>query len=453
VLWLVLPVLVEQVLALSVGFVDKWLAGNLFPGAEPLAAVGLAAYGLGFLPVMFAIPAVAATALVARHVGAGDLAGARRAATHAFLIGGAVTAVATAAIGYGGAGLSSLLGLPPDSAVLADRYLAIVLTGLPAMLVIHVGVAVLRGAGDMLAGLVAMSVVNLVNAGLSFALGIGALGLPRLGWDGLAWGTLAGHVCGAACVVAVMSRKTFGVRPAWSDWWPSRDWLRRLFSVGLPAGIDAFANAACHLAFLGIVNRLGNIDAAAHAVAITIESLAFLPGSAFGVAAATLVGQALGARDERRARRSVWLAAAACCGLMTSVGLLFLGWAGPLASWFTGGAGRQPDLAALAAALVRIVAFAQPPLALLMVCSGGLRGGGATRPPLIVNFLGLAAIRLPLALVLAWPEVELPGGWGMIRGCDLGVVGAWYAMAADLTVRGVAMLIIFSRLRWSRVTV
>ena len=250
-----------------------------------------------------------------------------------------------------------------------------------------------------------------------------------------------------------MSRKTFGVRPAWSDWWPSRDWLRRLFSVGLPAGIDAFANAACHLAFLGIVNRLGNIDAAAHAVAITIESLAFLPGSAFGVAAATLVGQALGARDERRARRSVWLAAAACCGLMTSVGLLFLGWAGPLASWFTGGAGRQPDLAALAAALVRIVAFAQPPLALLMVCSGGLRGGGATRPPLIVNFLGLAAIRLPLALVLAWPEVELPGGWGMIRGCDLGVVGAWYAMAADLTVRGVAMLIIFSRLRWSRVTV
>jgi Na+-driven multidrug efflux pump len=223
--------------------------------------------------------------------------------------------------------------------------------------------------------------------------------------------------------------------------------------VGLPAGVDAAANAACHLAFLGIVNRLGNVDAAAHSVAITIESLAFLPGSAFGVAAATLAGQYLGARDERRARRSVWLAAAACTVLMSSVGLVFLVQAEPLAAWFTGGAGRQPEVAALTAALVRIVAFAQPPLALLMVCSGGLRGGGATRPPLIVNFLGLVAIRLPLAVLLAWPTIELPGGQGTIQAWGLGAVGAWYAMAADLGVRGLAMLIIFSRLRWSRVRV
>ncbi|NBX30060.1 MATE family efflux transporter, partial [bacterium] len=216
---------------------------------------------------------------------------------------------------------------------------------------------------------------------------------------------------------------------------------------------DAAANATCHLAFLGIVNRLGNVDAAAHSVAITIESLSFLPGSAFGVAAATLAGQYLGARDERRARRSVWLSAVVCGLLMSSVGVGFLAQAEPLAAWFTGGVGRQPAVAALTATLVRIVAFAQPPLALLMVCSGGLRGGGATRPPLIVNFLGLTAIRLPLALVLAWPAVTLPAGLGTIPGCGLGAVGAWYAMAADLTARGVAMLIIFSRLRWSRVRV
>jgi Na+-driven multidrug efflux pump len=80
--------------------------------------------------------------------------------------------------------------------------------------------------------------------------------------------------------------------------------------------------------------------------------------------------------------------------------------------------------------LVRIVAFAQPPLALLMVISGGLRGAGATRGPLAVNFLGLLLVRLPLA-----------------------AIGAWYAMAADLTVRGLAMLIIFTRKDWSRVRV
>jgi Na+-driven multidrug efflux pump len=131
----------------------------------------------------------------------------------------------------------------------------------------------------------------------------------------------------------------------------------------------------------------------------------------------------------------------------------FLWMAEPLAAWFTGGAGRQPEVAGLTARLVRIVAFAQPSLALLMVLSGGLRGGGATRPPMVVNFLGLVAIRLPLAIFLAWPEVVLPGGAGVIRAAGWGAVGAWCAMAADLTARGLAMLVIFTRVRWTRVAV
>jgi Na+-driven multidrug efflux pump len=207
------------------------------------------------------------------------------------------------------------------------------------------------------------------------------------------------------------------------------------------------------MVFLSVVNRLGNVDAAAHAVAITIESLAFLPGSAFQVAAATLAGQYLGARDERRARRSVWLAALTCAGLMTVAGVCFYLWAEPLAAWFVGGVGRQPEVAAAAAGLVRIVAFAQPPLALLMVFSGGLRGAGATRPPLLVNFLGMLAIRLPLAVVLSAPAVELPLGAGTIAGFGLGVRGAWLAMAADLAARGTAMLAIFTWARWTRVEV
>ena len=115
VLRLVLPVLAEQVLALSVGFTDKWLAGNLFPGAEPLAAVGLVAYALGFLPVLFAVPAVAATALVARHVGAGDVAGARRAAAHAFLIGGVLAGLAMTAAAVSGSSFPSRASAAPRS--------------------------------------------------------------------------------------------------------------------------------------------------------------------------------------------------------------------------------------------------------------------------------------------------------------------------------------------------
>jgi len=447
---LVLPVLAEQFLGLSVGFVDKWLAGNLFVMAAPLAAVGLVAYCLTFMPVLFVVPAAGATAIVARHIGAGDVAGARRTLAQCFLVA-AVAAAAMLAVSLAfGRHLVAAMGLPDESTRLASRYLAIVLPAVPAMMIIHVGVAGLRGAGHMVAGLAAMSVVNLVNATASLALGAGLWGLPRLGWDGLAWGTFAGYLCGAACVVGLLAANTGGLRPTYRDWRPDREWLVRITRVGVPAGADAAANAACHLTFLSIVNRLGDVDAAAHAVAVTIESLAFLPGSAFQVAAATLAGQFLGGRDERRARGSVGLAAVACCGLMSAAGAAFFLFSDPLAAWFAGGAGSGSPVAGLAATLVRIVAFAQPPLALLMVLSGGLRGAGATRPPMLVNLVGLVAIRLPLAALLAWPTIPLPAGLGMLEGWGMGARGAWLAMAVDLTARGLAMLAIFSRVDWTR---
>lgn len=447
---LVAPVLVEQVLALTVGFTDKWLAGNLLDGSAYLAAVGLVAYCIGFLPALFAVPAVAVTALVARAVGAGDTVAARRDTVQAVVVGGAMAlGLLLVAIGAGRR-FVALLGLPPESTALAWEYIAIVLPALPAIMLITVGVAALRGAGDMVGGLLTMSVVNLVNAGASYALASGVAGLPRLGWPGLAWGTLAGYLSGAVCVVVLLARRDRGLRPQLADWVADRARLARILSVGVPAGADAVGNAVCHLWFLSIVNRLGNVDAAAHAVAITIESLAFLPGSAFGVAAATLSGQFLGARQPRRARGTVWLAATAGMVLMGLAGMAFFTTADGLAGWFVGGAGRQPEVATLTARLVRIVAFAQVPLALLMVFSGALRGAGLTRPPLVVNFLGLLFVRLPLAMLLAWEGVVTP--WGTLPGAGLGAVGAWYAMASDLIARGVAMTLLYERLQPRRGT-
>jgi Na+-driven multidrug efflux pump len=139
--------------------------------------------------------------------------------------------------------------------------------------------------------------------------------------------------------------------------------------------------------------------------------------------------------------------------LMSAAGIVFLAMADGLAAWFVGGGSRQPEVAVLTAQLVRIVAFAQPPLALLMVFSGGLRGAGATRVPLAVNFLGMLLVRLPLAVFLARESIVLPAGLGTVPGLGLAAIGAWYAMAADLTVRGTAMLLLFSRKSWSRAAV
>ncbi|MGA0038277.1 MAG: MATE family efflux transporter [Pirellulales bacterium] len=445
------PVLIEQTLALGVGMTDKWLSGNLLPGPEYLAAVGLVAYCWGFLPVLFAVASVSVTAIVARAVGAGDLPTASRVTAQAMLVGAGVVVAVLVVAAFGGRAFISMLGLPDASSQLAGDYLAIVLPALPAVMFTQVGVAALRGAGEMTTGMVVMTVVNVVNAVASAALATGWGGLPELGWRGLAWGTFLGAGCGAAFTAGVLFRGRSPLHLSASCWVPDAALVKRLTRVGMPAGWDGIAQAVCQLAFLSIVNRLGDVDAAAHSLAITIESLAFLPGSAFQVSAATLSGQFLGARDERRARDSVWLAAIVCTLLMSSVAVLLGIEADRLAAFFL--ADGQQEVASITAGLVRIVAFAQPPLAALMVFSGGLRGAGQTRAPMIVNLAVLVFVRLPLALFLAWDTIPVPGGLGSLPGLGLGVTGAWYAMAIDLLLRGSVLTALFCAPGWSKIRV
>lgn len=447
---LVVPVLIEQTLALGVGLTDKWLSGNLLPGPQYLAAVGLVAYCLGFLPAAFAMASVSVTAIVARAVGGDDWTTARRATAQAILVGAGVVTVVLLAAAVAGRQFVDLLGLPPESSRLAADYLGIVLPALPAMMFTQVGVAALRGAGAMTAGMLVMTVVNVVNAVASAALATGWGGLPALGWEGLAWGTLAGSCCGAAVTAAVLMRGS-RLRPRGDDWIPESVWARRIARVGLPAGFDGVAHAICHLGFLAIVNRLGDRDAAAHSLAITIESLAFLPGSAFQVSASTLAGQFLGAGDEQRARRSVILSAVVCTLLMTTVAVMLLVRADELAAFFL--ADGEGEVAAITASLVRIVAFVQPPLAMFMVFSGALRGAGQTRSPMLVNLSVMIGLRLPLAMLLSWDSIELPAGLGVLPGMGLGVTGAWYAMSADLALRGLVMTLLFASPGWSRTRV
>lgn len=442
VLWLVAPVLVEQTLALGVGFTDKWLSGNLLVGSEYLAAVGLVAYCVGFLPGLFAVPSVAATAVVARAVGAGDLATARRAAALSLLVGTVIAVGVLVPAVCLGRTVIGLFGLAPESRALAERYLAIVVPAIPAIMLLNVGVAVLRGAGDMLAGLMAMGVVNVVNVLASWGLAAGLAGLPQLGWEGIAWGTAIGYAAGAAIVIVALARRASSIG---RDGRPGAEaTVGRILAIGVPAGIDTLANAVLQLSFLSIVNRLGDVDAAAHAIAITIESIAYLPGSAFQVAAATLAGQFLGAGEPGRASRTVWLSTASCVAFMTAVAVFFYAEADWLAGLFVGDGTAAEGVAPLAARLVRIVAFAQPFLAMLMVFAGGLRGAGKTRLPLAVNAFGLLVVRLPLAVFLARPAVPLPATSIELPGLGLGVEGAWYAMAADLAVRGVGMALLFA---------
>jgi Na+-driven multidrug efflux pump len=103
--------------------------------------------------------------------------------------------------------------------------------------------------------------------------------------------------------------------------------------------------------------------------------------------------------------------------------------------------------------LLKIVAFAQPSLALSMILTGALRGAGDTRWPLAFTFLGFLGVRIPLAYFLAWDSVPLPIVHFVLNGYGLGVIGAWYAMTADVIVRSLLVLTRFLHGGWKRVRV
>ena len=446
-----LPVLAEQLLNMLVGFADTWLAGNLLVGEQYLAAMTLNAYLLWLLGSIVAVVSIGATALTARLVGSGDRDTASHAMNQSLLLGAALGA-ALVLMGYFWAdNLVYAVGLESNAAPLAIHYIYILLPAIPIYMLEQIAFAALRGAGDTVTGLIVMAVVNLINVLVSAGVVVGWGPLPELGWTGVAVGTATGYCVGGAIVLVLLMRGRAGLRIARPSLIPQWSMMRRLLRVGVPAGCDSAAVNLCQLWFLSIISQMGNLAAAAHGVAIRVEALAYLPGYAFQVAAATLAGQHLGARDDRRAVRSVLLACLAGTIVMTCAGVAFYFLGEELAGLFVSSA--QQDVAVGAAPLLQIIAVAMPPFALLMVLSGALRGAGDTRWPLFVTFVGYIGVRIPLAYWLAWDTFNVPGTQYQMQGLGLGVRGAWFAMAADLTVRGVLILGRFLHGGWKRIEV
>lgn len=444
-----LPVLLEQVLHLCVGFADLWLTARLLPGESYIAAMTLVIYMAWMLGMMFQLIAAGSTPLTARFCGAREYDLANRVMNQSMLLG-AAWALTLVVVGMAvlPAGVR-FMGLEGATAEAARQYLWIELLVLPAIMIERVGVACLRGAGDTASGLFVMAIVNLTNIAVSYALVTGAGGLPALGWTGVAVGTAVGHVLGGGIFLALLigGRAGYSLRPRHLR--PDFGLIRRILRVGVPGGLDSLMIVFCNLAYVRVVLSLGDVAAAAHGVAIQIEALAFMPGGAFAIAATTMAGQYLGAGDPERATRSVLVACAAASVVMVGAGFVFLAMADELVVGFLGeGRAAAPE----AARILRLMACFMLPLAVAMVLSGGLRGAGDTRTPLLITLFGFGVVRIPLAIYLAHESIALP--WGVtIQGAGLGVYGAWCGAVSDLSVRALLTALRFWQGGWKRIEV
>ena len=439
------PVVVEQLLVLMVGLVDTFLTGQ-FLETHHMAAMGQMAYLLWMIPALMSVISIGTTAVVAREIGAGRRDIANLVTNQALLMGLGISLSLLGAFAIAHDRLLDVLQLRPEAKQAAIEYLRWIIPVLPLMMFQLVGTAAFRGAGNTLSGLLVMGLVNLVNIVLATVLVSGWGGFPKLGWSGLAIGASMGYLTGALFVIVLLLRGDFGLRLQFSNLKPDWVQMKRILSVGLPGGLDMMATVFCHLWFLGIINSLGTLAAAAHGLAIRVEAIAYAPGSAFQVAAATLTGQFLGAEMPQRAAKAVWITSLLCSLTMSSAVLLFFFSSTEVIRCFV--QSQDEELIQQASQLLRIVSVGLIPLSVVLVFSGALRGAGDTRGPLVVTFICFILIRIPLSYFLACKELPFSWGGEAMVGLGWGVQGAWYAMVSDLIVRALLLASRFLVGKW-----
>ncbi len=450
VLWLAWPVLCEQVLGFLVGLYDTWLSGRI-EGISELAtgAVGLAAYVGWLASMLFGLVATGTTALVARHRGAGDAESANRIMNRSLALAGVAGGAVYALIYVAAPTMVRLLAMTGEDGRIVVHYLRVDGVGHIATGVTLAAAAALRGSGNMRTPMVVLGLVSLLNVIVSSTLvfGLGGGGPGAVWWidpwgiDGIVAGTLAARFVGCLLIVLVLCRGVSGLRLEPSELRLRGESVRRILRIGGPAAVDGAVTWGGQFLFLMIISRLDDIASggavfAAHIVGVRIEGITYLPAVAWGAAAATLIGQSLGAGRPERAMAAGHETARQCGVLSIVIGVVFLFAAG----WLFGQMHTSSEVVAVGTFPFRVNALFQLPLALSIVYTSALRGAGDTKFPLLAHVIGIFGVRLPLA-------------WWLGVVMQLGLLGAWIAMSADVVVRAVLLLWRYRRGGWLRTEV
>lgn len=203
------------------------------------------------------------------------------------------------------------------------------------------------------------------------------------------------------------------------------------------------------LVYSFIVIGMGEIVFATSRLALNAVFLSQMPGFGFAMAATTLVGQSLGAKQPERARLGAHLSTRSALLWMSVMGAIFFFFGEPILRFFT----DDPRLVTLGTEALRVIAFSQPPLALAFVLAGALRGAGDVRYPMVVTTVAVWIVRLPIGAFLGLPILCIPFTSVCVPGLGLGLVGIYAALIVEASFRAVLMYSRFRKGHWETMKV
>lgn len=426
---LAIPMMIEMAGESLFAVVDAYFVTRL--GAAPLSTVGLTE---SILYIVYSIAvgvAMATTALVARRIGEKDPERASRAAAQAIGTSIAITAVLGAVGASTAPQLLSLLGASDEVIRVGSGYTRIMLGGMVTVMLLFVINAAFRGAGDAAIAMRSLWIANLANIILDPCLIFGWGPFPELGLPGAAVATTTGRGLGVAYQVVQLVRRRGRLSPQWQDFIPRWHVIRNLLRVASGGISQNLVATASWIFLVRIMTRWGEEALGGYVLAIRIVVFALLPAWGLSNAAATLVGQNLGARQPERAERSVWRTGQFNMTFLGIVSLLFF----LRSDWVVGLFSPPEEVARYGAECLRVLAYGYVFYAWEMVLVQSFNGAGDTATPTWINLGCFWFFQIPLAWYLS-----VTAAWGPS--------GVFWAITISYALSTMVAMVLFRRGRW-----
>jgi putative MATE family efflux protein len=419
---LAIPMVLEMGMESLFVVVDIFFVAKL--GADAVTAVGLTEAVLTLLYAIAIGLSTGATALVARRIGERNVEAARIVAVQAIWVAVGL-ALVTAAIGILYAQeVLELMGASPEVVAGGVGYTMVMLGGSVTILLIFMLNAVFRGAGDAVIAMRVLWVANGINIVLDPLLIFGVGPFPELGVMGAAVATTTGRGVGVLYQLYCLSRTESRIRLKLTDLGLRAQVMLRLLRVSLPGAFQYTIAMSSYIFLMRVISAYGSAAVAGFTIGIRIFAFTFLPAWGFSNAAATLVGQNLGAGEPERAERSVWITAKYNAAFLVMVALVFIFVPEPIVRFFT----SDPVVVAYGVDCLRYVSYGYGFYAVGLVVTQAFNGAGDTDTPTYINLFCFWLLQIPLAYVLAQELAWGPQGvFITIAVCDsiLAVIAVW----------------------------
>lgn len=411
------PMLAGAVLQNVQSLIDLFWVGRL--GSRAVAAVAMSGTILMVLFPMLMGLSTGTIALVARSVGAGRPDDAAAAAGQSLMLAMVLGGISAVLGWFFSPHLFYLLGAEREIIAEGSLYLRISLIGSFTVFVLFIGNAALQGAGDAVRPMVIMAVANVANIILDPLLIYGPGPLPALGVQGAAWATVLSQAAAAGLSLFILVTGRAHLRIHLRQWKPDMNLSWRILKIGLPGSGQMLSRSLMSAVLMKIVAYCGTAAIAAYGVGMRFHMIALMPAFALGGAAATMVGQNLGAGKPARARRAAWVAVGLDIAIMTAIAAGLMIFAPHLIRFFN----SEPDVVRIGAGYLQIVSPCYIFAALGIVLNRALNGAGDSMGPMVITVSALWGLQVPLAMVLP-------------RFMSQPTHGIWWAIVIAIVVQG-----------------